>query len=68
MQDAKDLDWSLFPKGLSVVVPIYNEVNTLEEIVRRIDATGLVSQIVMVDDGSTDGTRDILSNPGHFRL
>ena len=52
-----DLDWSLFPRGLSVVVPIYNEESTINEIVRRIDSTGLVSQIVLVDDGSQDGTR-----------
>ncbi len=54
-------DWSRFPNGLSVVVPIYNEVSTLKEIIARIDSTGLVSQIVLVDDGSTDGTRDVLA-------
>ena len=58
--DPKSLDWSLAPKGLSVVVPIYNEVNTIREVMRRIESTGLVSQIVLVDDGSTDGTRAVL--------
>ena len=53
-------DWSEYPAGLCVLVPIYNEKSTLREIVRRIDATNLVSQIVLVDDGSTDGTRDVL--------
>ena len=55
-----DLDWSKAPGGLSVVVPIYNEVKTLEEVIKRIDGTGLVKQIILIDDGSTDGTRDIL--------
>ncbi len=58
------LDWSKFPNGLSVVVPIYNEVSTLREIISRIDGTGLVSQIVLVDDGSTDGTREVLEEIG----
>jgi len=56
----KKLNWDSAPGGLSVIVPIYNEVDTLEEIVARMDATGLVKQIVLVDDGSTDGTRDVL--------
>lgn len=55
-----DLNWDLAPKGLSVVVPVYNEVKTIREIIRRIDNTKLCSQIVIVDDGSADGTRDVL--------
>lgn len=62
MNAAGDNEWSAFPNGLSVVVPIFNERDTLEEIIRRIDSTGLVSQIVLVDDGSTDGTRDLLES------
>lgn len=58
--EQRETDWSAFPNGLSVVVPVYNEVKTLTEILRRIDATGLASQIVMVDDASTDGTRQLL--------
>lgn len=55
-----NLNWDLVPKGLSVVVPVYNEVSTIKEIIRRIDSTTLVSQIVIVDDGSVDGTREVL--------
>ena len=46
--------------SLTVIVPVFNEATTIEEIIRRVENTGLVSEIVAVDDGSTDGTRDIL--------
>ena len=55
-----ELDWKLFPKGMSVIIPVYNEKNTIKEIIRRVRATKLVKQIVLVDDFSTDGTREIL--------
>jgi glycosyltransferase involved in cell wall biosynthesis len=45
---------------LSVVMPVYNEVSTLEEIVRRVRAVDLRKEIVLVDDGSVDGTRELL--------
>ena len=46
--------------SLTVIIPVFNEANTIEEIIRRVENTGLVSEIVAVDDGSSDGTRDIL--------
>lgn len=45
---------------LSVIIPVYNEVKSIREILRRVQATGLVWEMVIVDDGSTDGTRDVL--------
>jgi len=45
---------------ISVVIPVYNEVRTIEEIIRRVTKTGLVDEIVVVDDASTDGTRQLL--------
>lgn len=48
---------------LSVVVPAYNERGTIEEILCRIQAAavpGLTQEILVVDDGSSDGTREIL--------
>jgi len=45
---------------LSVVIPVFNEAKTLEEIVRQVQAVPVDKEILIVDDGSTDGTRDIL--------
>lgn len=51
------------PQGfkLSVVIPAYNESKTIEKVIARVRATGLPCEMVIVDDGSRDGTRDILS-------
>jgi len=45
---------------LSVIMPVFNEIQTLELIVKQVLDTGMVDEIVMVDDGSTDGTRDLM--------
>lgn len=47
---------------LSVVIPVYNEVDTLASLVEAVRAvdTGLDREIILVDDGSSDGTRDLL--------
>ena len=46
---------------LSVVVPCYNERTTIEEIIRRVLAVPIRTELIVVDDGSKDGTRDILT-------
>jgi len=46
--------------NLSVLIPVYNEENTVEEIIKRVEATKIVSEIIVVDDASTDGTKKIL--------
>ncbi len=53
---------------LSVVIPCYNERDTITKIVDRVIATGLDLEIVIVDDGSTDGTRDILATINHPKV
>ena len=46
---------------LSVLVPVYNEERTLEEVVRRVCAFPTAKEIILVDDGSTDRSREILT-------
>jgi glycosyltransferase involved in cell wall biosynthesis len=46
---------------LSVVMPCYNERTTIEEIIRRVLAVPVRVELIVVDDGSKDGTREILT-------
>lgn len=45
---------------ISVVIPVFNERDYILSIIERVKVTGLVHEIVVVDDCSTDGTRDVL--------
>ena len=45
---------------LSVVMPVYNERATIDEIIRRVLAIPIRVELIVVDDGSSDGTRDLL--------
>jgi glycosyltransferase involved in cell wall biosynthesis len=46
---------------LSVVMPVFNERTTIEEIIPRVLAVPVRIELIVVDDGSTDGTRDLLT-------
>jgi glycosyltransferase involved in cell wall biosynthesis len=46
---------------ISVIIPAYNEKNTIQEIVKRVQAMKMADEILVVDDGSSDGTRGLLS-------
>src|SRR3954468_21961236 len=52
------------PEGfkVSVVIPVYNERQWVRELVRRVQEVPIPKEIILVDDFSTDGTRDILKN------
>ncbi len=50
-------------KRLSIIIPVFNEQNTILEVLKRVDSVsleGIEKEIIIVDDGSTDGTRNIL--------
>ena len=46
---------------ISVIIPVYNEVTTIKEIVKRVQSVDLAKEIIIVDDASTDGTREVLN-------
>jgi glycosyltransferase involved in cell wall biosynthesis len=46
--------------ALSVVIPVYNERATVEELLQRVQAVAVEKELIIVDDGSTDGTREVL--------
>ena len=56
---------------VTIIIPVYNEVNTIEEILRRVEVENIATEILIVDDGSTDGTReklDSLTEDAHLRI
>jgi len=46
---------------LSVIIPCYNERMTVATVIQRVRAVSLAHEIIVVDDGSTDGTREVLA-------
>jgi glycosyltransferase involved in cell wall biosynthesis len=59
-ETAPDMPYTTSLK-LSVVIPCYNELATIETVLERVRAAGLATEIIIVDDGSTDGTRTVLA-------
>jgi glycosyltransferase involved in cell wall biosynthesis len=58
---------------LSIIIPVYNERDTIELLLKRVEATSYEKEIILVDDASTDGTREILErlardHQDHVRL
>lgn len=46
--------------NISIVIPVYNEIKTIERVLQKVDAAPYDKEIVLVDDCSTDGTRELL--------
>jgi glycosyltransferase involved in cell wall biosynthesis len=56
---------------ISVIIPAYNEIDTIAEIINRVKEINVADEILIVDDGSTDGTREYLTglnNRGYIRI
>lgn len=57
---------------VSVIIPVHNEKETVMQLVRMVQAVNIDKEIIIVDDGSTDGTREALKesfkNPGEVKL
>ena len=53
------------PLTLSVVIPVYNEKDTIAEILERVRQVDLPMEVIVIDDGSSDGTREVLRSLSH---
>jgi len=47
---------------ISVLIPVYNEAKTISELLRRVSLTTIANEVIVIDDGSTDGTKEILKS------
>jgi glycosyltransferase involved in cell wall biosynthesis len=55
---------AVIPGLVTIIIPAYNEKDTVEELVHRVAALEIEKQVLLVDDGSVDGTREIVRRLG----
>ena len=56
---------------ISVIIPVFNEAKILEEIIKKVEVLNLEKEIIAVDDGSSDGSSEVLirlMNEGRIKL
>jgi len=55
---------------LSIVIPVFNEVGTIKEVIKKVAEADFDKEIIVVDDGSTDGTKEVLQGleSGNIRV
>jgi glycosyltransferase involved in cell wall biosynthesis len=53
---------------LSVLVPVYNEIGSVRTLLTRIEASPVEKEIIIVDDGSDDGTREVVQSLASDRM
>ncbi|MBT6347555.1 MAG: glycosyltransferase family 2 protein, partial [Proteobacteria bacterium] len=49
---------------VSVVIPVFNEMRTLEQVIKRVQAVSVEKEIILVDDYSNDGSRELVQSLG----
>jgi glycosyltransferase involved in cell wall biosynthesis len=54
--------------SISVVIPVYNEAATIGQVIERVLCCGFEAEVIVVDDASTDGTREFLRQYNHPRV
>ncbi len=52
-------------KLITIIIPVYNEKETIEEILNKIVSLKVDKQIIVIDDFSSDGSREIIQNNKH---
>jgi len=53
---------------LSIIIPVYNEIKTVEEVVNKVKKLEINKEIIVVDDGSSDGSRELLKSLKDIKL
>ena len=61
LPEPREAELDMAQQCLSVVIPCYNEIATIETIVQRVLESPFVAEVIIVDDGSSDGTRELLA-------